>query len=131
MTLRRKIVTVAFLVTMLYAITVSIAFRPAPLSVEEQKLVGDWLFAERNEVVHFGEDRSFSEGGSELGRWSLEEGVLKLRYWNKSDRLWVPAPLRYFDYMVGIEFDDSQGTAKISDPTAPVPHWEWVRQTKK
>jgi hypothetical protein len=131
MTLRRKIFTVAFLVATFYAIAVYIAFGPAPLSVEEQRLVGDWMVAGTDQAFHFGEDKSFSVRDTDLGRWSLEKGALKLHYRGTSNQFWLPASMRGYVYEFVIEFDDSQGIATISDPTAVLPHPVWVRQTKK
>ena len=131
MTLRRAVIAIIVLGAVLYAIAVSVAFRPTPLSAEEQRLVGAWAVTGKDDVLHFGEDRSFSEGDTDLGRWSLEEGALKLRYRGTSNQFWIPPSMRGFDYEVAIEFDDVKGIATISDPTSVLPHPVWVRQTKK
>jgi hypothetical protein len=131
MTLQRAVIASVILGAALYAIAVSVAFRPTPLSAEEQRLVGAWAVTGKDEVLHFGEDRSFSQEDTDLGRWSLEGGALKLHYRGTSNRFWIPASMRGFDFTVAIEFDDVKGIATISDSTAVAPHPVWVRQTKK
>lgn len=131
MTLRRKVITTVILGAALYAIAVYIAFRPTPLTVEEQRLVGDWAVAGTDTMFHFGEDRSFREGDIDHGRWSLEENALKIHFQDTSNQFWLRPSMRGYDYELAIEFDDLEGIATISDPTTVLPYPVWERQTKK
>lgn len=122
--------------------------RLRPLTPQEQRLVGSWDDETPGFLRDFYADRTFTtSNGQFAGRWSIDEGMLKITYWQTFEpprslsltslELSLTSLQRSFEeetYSWRIEFEKNDQQLTISPPIDSRfsdEKWLWTKQMDK